>query len=177
MPFASDVALPSHQFLTDACLMGGGAAFGSDWFYVSWEVDMPEISKSHINVLELTTVLVAAERWGPQWYGKHIVVRSDNSATVASINKGTSRSVDLLGLVQKLFWLSIKYSFKLTASFLPGKLNILSDRISRMHAPIPASEAQGYLCNINEDCLEVCGHMTKATFVWLQAFWEMSWNL
>ena len=111
-PFVSDVALPSHVFATDACLSGGGASFGRDWFYVSWEIDFPESKNSHINQLELQTVLVAAEKWGPLWRGQHIKVRSDNMTTVASINKGTSRSVGLLAIVQKLFWLSVEFGFK-----------------------------------------------------------------
>ena len=101
-PFTSDVALPSYQFATDACLIGGGAMFEGDWFYVAWEVDFLEMVDKNINVLELKTVHVAAEKWGPKWSGKHILVRSDNSATVAALNKGTSRSVEMLEIVQTI---------------------------------------------------------------------------
>ena len=52
-PFSSDVVPPSYQFATDACLLGGRAMFEGDWFYVSLEVDIPEIKSAHINVLEL----------------------------------------------------------------------------------------------------------------------------
>jgi hypothetical protein len=83
-------------------------------------------------------------------------------ATVSAINKGTSRG---------LFWLSVKYSFKLTASYLPGKLNVLSDRISRMNDSLCAYEAQKMLTN--ELDLEVMGHMSHETFIWLLQEWEM----
>jgi hypothetical protein len=52
-PSTSDIVPPSYQFATDACLLGGGAMFEGDWFYVSLEVDIPEIKSAHINVLEL----------------------------------------------------------------------------------------------------------------------------
>ena len=169
-PFFSDVALPSHQFSTDACLVGGGAAFENDWFYVSWCVDLPEIQSSHINSLELQTVLIAAEKWGNSWFGKTILVRSDNMAAVSALNKGTSRGLDLLGIIQRLFWLSVKYSFKLTAMYLPGSLNILSDRISRMNDVNCAYQAQQMLTN--EQDLEVNGHMSHDTFIWLLQEWE-----
>jgi hypothetical protein len=67
---------------------------------------MPELASSHINVLELKTVEIAAELWGHQWEGRHIRVYSDNTATVACVNKGSSRSLDLLEIIHKLFWLS-----------------------------------------------------------------------
>jgi hypothetical protein len=172
MPFTSDIALPSHQFSTDACLLGGGAMFGGDWFYVSWQSDVPEVCEKHINVLELETVLIAAERWGHLWEGLHILVRSDNTATVAAINKGTSRSVDLLEIIQNLFWLSVKHGFKLSASYLPGHLNILSDQISRMNDSAAAIVAKSLLTD--DSVIESNGHMTKKTFLWLQDCWGMS---
>jgi hypothetical protein len=54
-------------------------------------------------------------------------------STVAAINKGSSRSVDMLHIVQELFWCSVQFYFKLSAAHLPGKRNIVSDRISRMN--------------------------------------------
>ena len=95
-PFICDIALPSYQFSTDACLVGGGAVFQSDWFYVSWINDLPECADLHINVLELLCVLLAAVFWGEKWRGLHIRVSSDNTAVVTAISNGTSRSGPLL---------------------------------------------------------------------------------
>ena len=171
-PFTSDIALPSHQFSTDACLIGGGAMFRGDWFYVSWVNDIPEVQNCHINVLELETVLIAAERWGHLWSGSHILVRSDNTTTVAAINKGSSRSVELLLIIQKLFWLSVEHGFKLSASYLPGTMNVLSDRISRLHDPMAAVEAKELLTDVM--VMEASSHMTFKTFLYLQECWGTS---
>ena len=141
-PFTCDIALPSYQFSTDACLLGGGAVFAGDWFYASWSMDFPEIQHSHINVLELQTVLLAARRWGHLWTGKHVVVRSDNTVSVAAVNNGTSRSLEILDIVQNLFWTSVKFGFKLSANYIPGRLNVVSDRLSRIHDPLAACEFQ-----------------------------------
>jgi hypothetical protein len=139
---------------------------------VSWMVDLPEFAKSNINVLELQTVYVAAQGWGHLWGGKHILVQSDNSSTVASINKGTSRSVDMLEVIQNLFWLSVRYGFKLSAEYLPGRLNIISDGISRMHDVSAAGEVQSLLSS--DSVLETYGHMTQRSFIWLQDSWAKS---
>jgi len=170
--FTCDAPLPSSFFSTDACSTGAGGHFGLNWFFVSWLHDMPEMSDKHINLQELKTVEIAAELWSHDWHGKHIVVSSDNAATVACINKGTTRSVDLLDTVHKLFWLSVKNNFKLSAKFIPGKLNILSDRLSRMFDPLAALEAQLLLSGVCDPPLECVGAMSYDTFLYLQECWE-----
>jgi hypothetical protein len=130
MPFTCDIALPSFQFSTDACEIGGGAIFQGDWCYVAWSIDFPELRDKHINYLELKMVQVAIEKWGHLLSGKHIKVFTDNMASVYVINKGSSRSEDLLSIIHQLFWLTIKYKLKLSASHIAGGLNIASDSVS-----------------------------------------------
>ena len=79
--------------------------------------------------------------------------------------------MEMLAIIQKLFWLSVQHGFRLTAAYLPGKLNILSDRISRLNDVDAAIEAKILLTNELE--LESYGHMTQETFLWLQGCWEM----
>ena len=125
----------------------------------------------HINVLELKTVLVAVELWGPFLRGKHLIVRSDNSATVSAINKGSSKNMDMLAIVQSLFWLSVEFDFRLTSQHIPGRLNFLSDRISRLHDSSAALDAQAILSPFAES-LECYGRMTHRTFLHLQECWQ-----
>jgi hypothetical protein len=171
-PFTCDIPLPSFQFSTDACQTGGGGMFQGDWWYVSWLNDLPEFAEQHINVLELECVHIAAERWGHLWGGLHIVVRSDNSATISALNKGTSRSGAMLIIVQHIFWLSIRFGFRLSALFIPGKLNIVSDRISRLHDVSAAIDAEEFLGD-KKHPVECVGHMTHTTFSALQEIWMM----
>lgn len=89
--FIDSIPVPSGQFSTDACTDGGGGYYCTDWFYVNWHANAPNIAKAHINVKELYTVGLAAERWAPYWANSHIVVHTDNITTMAAINKGTTR--------------------------------------------------------------------------------------
>jgi hypothetical protein len=172
-PFSTDVPLPSFEYATDACLSGGAAYFRQDWFYISWEEDFPEYKDAHINVLELKTVVESARRWGPSWNNLHVLVRSDNSATVAAITLSTSRSPKLLGLVKELFWLAVKFNFKLSASYLPGALNVLSDKLSRMIDLGDAYAAKNMLVG-DGGCLCCKTHMSYAAYVSLQGVWRLS---
>ena len=114
----------------------GGAGFcGSDWFYTNFASDFPGAVNEHINGLELLTALVAARRWGHRWCSRHVRLLSDNSATVQSINKGTSKSPLFMLCIRELFWLSVLHKFRFTAAHIKGESNVLADLISRLHMP------------------------------------------
>ena len=171
-PFCSDIPLPTYVFATDACMKGGGAHFYDDWCYVNWELDLPQYATSHINVLELEMVHQSAVRWGRWWSGTHVCVRSDNSATIAAVNKGSSKSRDLMVVVERLFWLSILYNFKLSAVFLSGVDNILADRISRLHELNSAFDAQWLITNGVNNVVSCVNHMSHSSYVSLQEGWR-----
>jgi hypothetical protein len=170
-PFPADVALPSSTFSTDACLTGGGGAYMNDWFYTNWVHDLPCMSNNNINVLELYSVLLGVCRWSHLWTGSHVLVRSDNASTVFALNKTSSRSPEMLTIIKEIFWYSIKYGFKITAAFIPGKLNILSDRISRLHEFQSACDAF-QLLNNGFPCITCKSHMTQESFLSLQRSWH-----
>ena len=124
----------SAQVQTDACHQAAGAFFEGDWLYHNFACDSPSLAALHINHKETAAVYPAAERWAPQWANQHIVVSSDNQATVAIINKGSSPNRLTMGLLRRLFWLSATYNFRLTATYIPGKSNMIADAFSRLHS-------------------------------------------
>lgn len=120
---------------TDACSDAAGACFGTDWLYFNWLCDWPEVSSFHINEKEVIAVTLAAQRWAPLWRNRRIIVHSDNSVTVASVNKGTSKNKVIMKCLRHLFWLSASFNFHLSCKFLPGILNVAADSASRLHHP------------------------------------------
>ncbi len=172
--FIEDLPVPSDQFATDACMEGGGAFYKRDWFYVNWKLDMPVLADAHINAKELHTVCLAAEKWAPQWADSHIVVYTDNLNTMFAINKGTCRSKTMMPSIRRLFWLSALNNFHITARYIRGSQNIVSDCLSRLHDPKHFNLAASlfpwdcYLDNDSYMCLNLCGHVTYPTFMYLQ---------
>ena len=126
---------PIECVFTDACNEAAGGSFGSDWFYFNWSRDLPVAESFHINEKEVLAVVLAAQRWAPLWCNKHIIIYSDNSCTVASLNKGTSRNAIVMKCLRGLFWLSAKYNFHLTSKFIRGIRNVAADSASRLHLP------------------------------------------
>ena len=170
--FIKDTPLPAHEFSSDSCKTAGGAFCMGDWFYAHWESDWPKYSECHINVLETLTVLLAAHRWGENWSGKRILVRTDNTTTAAAINKGSCRQPQVMHLIRELYWLSIKYNFKLSASFLPGKLNSVADAISRLNEQSSAMFVYNLLKPAHTLVFNLFGHMSHASYCFLQAHYN-----
>jgi hypothetical protein len=169
--FKCDLPLPNFAFAADACLVGGGAFYDTDWLYVAWEKDYPELLLAHINVLELFTVFLALRRWGPLWSGQHVLIRSDNVATVSSLNKSTSRGVELMPIIREIFWICVEHDVMISSVHIPGKLNILADKISRLHDLDEACFARHLLAGGLDTPVFCKGHMTESSFLWLQSIW------
>ena len=89
----------------------------------------------HINDKELFCIYLAALRWAPAWTNHHIIIHSDNQAAVAVINKGTTRSPQVMPFLRHLFWLSATHNFRITAKYIPGLTNVAADAVSRLHQP------------------------------------------
>ena len=133
--FVDSEPVPTEEFSTDACPIGGGGFFQGDWFYVNWATNYPSLANVHINLQETFTVLIALERWKDQLRDKWIIVRTDNTTTLSAINKGTSSNQLAMQWLRKLFWLSATYNFRVTSRYIPTAANTLADAISRLHDP------------------------------------------
>jgi hypothetical protein len=81
----------------------------------------------------------------------------------------------MLVIIKELFWQSVKFNFKLSASYLPGKLNILSDRISGLHEFGCAVDANVLLKEVNSDLVYCKGHMSQNAYFSLQSSWHQHW--
>ena len=123
---------PTVAVEADSCSLGMGVVCGTDWFYVDWAADAPDIHKLHINHKETAAIVVAARRWAPQWEGKSVTVFTDNQTAIHIVNRGTSADPTVMELLRELFWLSVMHNFSLSAKYLQGEHNIFADTVSRL---------------------------------------------
>ena len=65
----------------------------------------------------------------------------------------------------------MKYGFRLKASFIPGKFNILSDLISRIHSVESTFALQNFLGGNENNEVECVGNMSEKSFLLLQESW------
>ncbi|KAI2646801.1 ORF V: Enzymatic polyprotein [Labeo rohita] len=114
---------------TDASSTGWGAVCNGQAASGSWTG--PRL-QWHINCLELLAVFLALRRFRWMLHGEHVLVRTDNMATVAYINhQGGLRSRRMLLLARHLLLWSLKWLKSLRAVHIPGELNHAADALSR----------------------------------------------
>ncbi|KAL0187569.1 hypothetical protein M9458_014668, partial [Cirrhinus mrigala] len=121
---------PEHVVVhTDASTTGWGAVCSGQAASGSWTG--PRLLW-HINCLELLAVLLALRRFLPMLRHKHVLVRTDNTVTVAYINRqGGLRSRRMPQLARHLLLWSQTRLKSLRAVHIPGELNRAADQLSR----------------------------------------------
>ena len=117
------------QIFTDASKEGWGAHLNEFIARGTWS--LPE-SKLHINYLELKAVFLALKEFQKLCMGKMVLVATDNTTVVAYINKeGGMRSGPLCPLLWRIFTCSTGKQVTLKARHIPGRLNVVADKLSR----------------------------------------------
>ena len=138
--------VPIADVETDASNEAVGFYFRGDWAYSFLPADAPDIAPLHINFMEAFAIFLAARRWASLWANHHVIVKCDNQAAVAMINKGTTANPIVMTWLRDLFWMSAIHNFRITAVYIPGVDNIRADRISHMHNGPALLELYSYLC-------------------------------
>lgn len=102
--------------------------FRNEWFAYSWNDEMKHYK---IAIKELFPIVLALEHWGSDLHYSKILFLSDNAAVVDIINKQTSKEEVLMKLIRRLVLAALKYNVYFRAKYIPGKENVLADRLSR----------------------------------------------
>ncbi len=118
---------------TDASTTGWGATYNGHAVSGVWTG--PQLHW-HINCLELLAVRLALSRLRGRLQRKDVLVRTDNTATVAYINRqGGLRSRRMSQLTRHLLLWSQKHLRSLRAIHIPGVFNRAADELSRAALP------------------------------------------
>ena len=125
---------PDLVISTDACLTGWGATkdgISTGGMFSEAEKGTSR-DKTHINILEAKAVLFGLKSLCDNSFAKHIKILSDNTATVGALNNmGSSKSWDLDEAVTNIWDWALHKENWITASHIPGVLNVEADLESR----------------------------------------------
>ena len=118
------------QFFTDSSAgVGFGGFFANQWFQDCWRGNVGQTLS--IAWLEFFPILVAITLWGHLLKGKRIILRCDNKAVVAIINKQTSKCPKIMKMVRFFVLQCLKFNVTFYANHIPGKENNIADALSR----------------------------------------------
>jgi ribonuclease HI len=128
--------VPSLTMYTDASSVGYGVAIGELTLSGEWS---PAESAMHSNNREMLAVIRGFQHFQYLLGHRQILICSDNTTTVATINKqGGPRSWHLTRLAWELWDLVDQLQCHIWARFIPGVLNAEADWLSRGHQTIPS---------------------------------------
>ncbi|XP_073412144.1 uncharacterized protein [Dendrobates tinctorius] len=123
------VIVPSGILTTDASPQGWGAHMGNSFCQGRWNREEREYSS---NLKELTAVYYALHHFLPQLQQKHVRILSDNTTTVAYINRqGGTRSETLMSSAARILSLAESNLLSLSALHIRGEDNQEADFLSR----------------------------------------------
>ncbi|XP_053405702.1 uncharacterized protein LOC123536155 isoform X1 [Mercenaria mercenaria] len=128
--FSSDTL----ELFTDAAgsrSLGCGAYFQGSWLYFQWPSHWDDNIFKDITYLELIPIILAFFTWGTHLQGKKITLRSDNNSVVDIINKKSSRNNRVMCLIRQLTLSLLLNNIQVKAVHISGKVNQISDAISR----------------------------------------------
>ena len=120
---------PNLEVYTDVSGMWEcGALLVPMWFHLEWSDRLCPLS---IAMKEMFPVVMAAATFGDQWAGKVVQFVVNNIATVEVIKATYSKDLHVMHLIRLLVFFASKYNFWFTATYIPGKLNVAADALSR----------------------------------------------
>ena len=122
------------DLFTDASgSIGFGGCFRKQWFYGAWPEGLLDRLDSKISICfqELYPIVVAAIVWGSAWARKRIVFHCDNMGVVYVLNKGSSKSADVMKLLRRLTLVAATHHFSFASQWVQGRRNEKADALSR----------------------------------------------
>ena len=120
---------PTKVVTSDASKKGWGAECEGELTGGMWTVQESEL---HINLLELKAALFALKAFCKNIKDCSILIRTDNSTTVAHINHKGSVKVEAHKIIREIWLWCLENNNFVIATFLPGALNDKADFQSRI---------------------------------------------
>ena len=127
---------PEFFLYTDASHYGWGAHLEPTTlsFHGRWTENQSQL---HINMLEMMAIRLALKQAKTFIHHSCIMISTDNTTVVSYINKqGGTHSPNLCVEVWKILNWCLEQDIVIRVRHIPGKFNILADRLSRLDKPI-----------------------------------------
>ena len=120
---------PQFTITTDSSLTGWGAVASNGLEASGFWSDTEALS--HINLLETKAVILGFRSLFRETSCTSVLIKSDNTSTVAYINNKGGRSAEISGVISDLYEFCISNELRIQAVFLCGRKNVRADALSR----------------------------------------------
>ena len=135
MEFDTNYSAQEISMFSDASAnhsLGCGGYSESEYYILQWDEQFMKTANPSINYLELYGVTVAVLLWIHKYKNKFITLFCDNMSVVQMINNNSSKCRNCMVLIRLLVLEGLKQNVKISAKHVKGKLNTISDMLSRL---------------------------------------------
>ena len=141
-PSTSDVTMTSDA----SGAIGYGCVLDKYWFSGTWNDTW--WTNQNIALLELIPVYIGVKLWQQKLSNNTLNVLTDNESLVAMINAFFSREKNINKLLKDLALFCMNENIVIRAHHLPGKRNVLADRLSRNMDCIDILPSDNVCCSL-----------------------------
>ena len=142
--------MPNYPNLTiecDACLQGAGGYCETTNEFYSFPYPRDYAEQTHINQLEAINGVIAIKTFTRNLDTPHrVIVYTDNSASMYSLNSGRTRDPLLAACAREVALISAKNQHEITFVHTPGSELILVDSLSREYHQNKARTIANQMC-------------------------------
>ena len=146
--------------------LGFGNLMDQSWIFQQWENGFIQEKNPNIEFLELYALCVGIFTWAPKLQNRRCVVFCDNLTVCNMVNHTTSGCKYSMTLVRNLTLKAIEYNFRIFAEHIKGRLNVFSDRLSRLKIQEFKRLAQKYQIPIDEKRTMASAELWPLTAYW-----------
>ena len=124
--------LPTFDIQCDACLEGGGGFSPVSYYSARYPPGLAD--QRHISQIEALNIVVAVKSLVPHdMRCFEIVITTDNSAAMHTLNTGKTRDPILAACSRELWLFAALRELRITVNHAPGATLVLADALSRRH--------------------------------------------
>ena len=166
--FSSVISSSDIGFYSDAtpnAKLGFGAICGTHWMYHSWDESFILSQEPSIEFLELFAVTAGLMAWIHEYKNMSILIHCDNQSVVHMVNKTATSCPHCMTLIRIVVFQGLIHNVKINAVYVPGKINKISDFLSRMRV-------KDALVLMRDDCDKQPTHVS--TKIWpIKKIWNV----
>ena len=122
--------LPSFEIQCDACLEGGGGFSDTNFYSIPFHESM--FADMHISQIEAFNIVLAVKTLMPDdLRAAQIVITTDNSAAMHTLNSGRTHDPILAACSRELWLVAALRELRIVVNHAPGASLVLADALSR----------------------------------------------
>ena len=147
---------PVHTIYAETSAGGAGMLCGSDWRFILWQADMPDLANQGAIDKEVATLALALLNWTPQCRDSTVVLCSQNKGAVNNLCRGQARYKPVGDLVNVALHWAAMYNIRLVVEVAPVECFDIVHCICHLYEPGQLFNLESLLGRVVQPLMQIC---------------------